>query len=71
MKNVWPESFQLALGPAGPLTAGGAARGRRSLMEHLSLSPCTLVRPLTKGCFTLMMSVNVHRTAAQRGPGIN
>lgn len=71
MKNVWTESFRLALVPAEPLTAGGAARGRRSLMEHLLLSPCTLVRPLTKGCVTLMISVNVHRTVAQRGPEIN
>lgn len=71
MKNVWTESFQLAGGPAEPLKASGAARGRRSLMEHLFLSPSTLVRLLTKGCFTLMTSVNVHRTAAQHGPEIN
>lgn len=71
MKNVWTESFQLALGPAEPLQPGGAVRGRRSLMEHLVLSPSTLVRLLTKGCFTLMISVNVHRTVAQRGPEIN
>lgn len=71
MKNVCTESSQLALGPAEPFKPGGAVRRRRSLMEHLFLSPSTLERLLTKGCFTLMMSVNVHRTVSRRGLEIN
>lgn len=71
MKNVWTESLQLALSPAEPLKPSEDAGRGAALMAHLFLSRSTLVRPLTKGCFTLLISVNVRRTVAHRGTQMN
>lgn len=66
MKNVWPESFLLALGPAEMLTAGGGAG--TPLFDGAAVFVSVHARaPANKR----LLYINEPGIGAQRGPEIS